>query len=440
MNGKTMGLVVVGLLVATLLPPVLGVSSASFSLIASHRISDSVGVAIDLPPPENLDLAVEEVLARRMSIREFTNEAVSDQDLGTLLWAAYGLTDGGRTVNPVDGHHAAVIYVLRQDAIYRYDPVNHSLVLYREGDYRHRVAQYTAPVQLGLTWDLTVSTDENASAAEIGAIGQNIQFAANALNLGTVVTAEIPSRLDNIGLPPHHKGRIVMPLGHPLHPYAFVDRPLWISFLPRISASDGSLTAALGERSEATSWSSTPLSREEVSHLLWAAYGYSYYLDKSEQGNNPVKRHRTVPSAHGYYPFHIYAVTADHTCRYFGNVVPIDLWGLPIVTFLWPICRDDNREAVADASAPYVSRAPLLIIPVLSIQKTVSWDDLSALRFRWIWTYEAGAAAHNVLLEATARGLAGNVAPVTDREAICSLLHLDPEHYDPMMVIPVGYA
>lgn len=439
MDGKKMGMVV-GLLVATSFFPAIGVSSLYPFLTTGQQIAESAEASIDLPPPENLDRAVEEALARRMSIREFTPEGVSDQDLSTVLWAAYGLTDGGRAVNPVDGHHAAVIYVLRQDAIYRYDPLNHSLVLYKEGDYRHRVAQYTAPVQLGLTWDLTVSTDENASAAEMGAIGQNIQFAANALGLGTVVTAEIPSPLDTIGLPPHHTGRIVMPLGHPLHPYYFVNRPLWISFLPRIAPSQVSLTAALGERSEATSWSDTPLSRENISHLLWAAYGYSYYLDKSEQGNNPVKRHRTVPSAHGYYPFHIYAVTADHTSRYFGNVVPIDLWGLPIVTFLWPVCGDDNREAVADASAPYVSQAPLLIIPVLSVQKTVSWDDLSALRFRWVWTYEAGAMAHNVLLEATARGLAGNIAPVTDKEALCLLLHLDSEHYDPMMVIPVGYA
>jgi hypothetical protein len=69
---------------------------------------------------------------------------------------------------------------------------------------------------------------------------------------------------------------------------------------------------------------------------------------------------------------------------------------------------------------------------------TNKWDDLSHENQRWIWYYEAGAAAHNVLLQATSRGLNGNILTINDKDAICSLLKLNPEKFDPMLVVPVG--
>lgn len=395
---------------------------------------------IALPPPLTIDMPLEETISRRMSIREFTETPVTDEELSTVLWAAYGYTtDGKRTVSAFDASHAAEIYILKEEAVYKYEPLSHFLIFHKEGDYRHRIDQYEAPIQLGLIWNTTQSSNENASGAEIGAIGQNIQFAANALELGTVVTAEIPSPLSRIDLPPHEEGRIVMPLGHPEYPYNFDYKPMWISLLPRMQFSQMSLTTALETKTQATSWGETELSRHEISQMMWSAYGYSYYLDKSQQELNPVKRHRTVPSAHGYYPLEIYGVTDSGTFKYFANIAPIDLWGLPLVSFYWPVCREDNRVAVADASVTFISNAPLIIICVLNIQDTItSYDDLSAEKYRWIWAYEAGAAAHNVQVGATAWNLASYIAPITDKQALCTLLHLDPNQFEPLLTIAVG--
>jgi hypothetical protein len=70
---------------------------------------------------------------------------------------------------------------------------------------------------------------------------------------------------------------------------------------------------------------------------------------------------------------------------------------------------------------------------------TNQWDDLSHESLRWIWFYEAGAASQNVLLGATSIGLeGGNILPVNNEEAICSLLKLNSEDYQPMFVVPVG--
>ena len=121
----------------------------------THMISNTVSNPYVLPPPLTVDIPLEEAIFRRMSIREFTEEPITDEELSTILWAACGYRgDGKRTVSGINNIEAAVIYVLKEDAVYKYDALNHSLVFYKEGDYRDIVGwQYKAPIQLGLCWN-----------------------------------------------------------------------------------------------------------------------------------------------------------------------------------------------------------------------------------------------------------------------------------------------
>jgi len=413
--------------------------SPALALSNSSKLDENnflVGQEYLLPPPKFIDMSFEESIMRRMSMRNFTSEPVTDEELSTVLWAAYGLRDDGNmTVPEINGSHASVIYVLLED-VYKYNPINHSLVFYKEGDYRDIVGwQYSAPVQLGLCWNTDIA-DANFGSAELGAVGQNIYFASNAIGLGTVITAQIPPAIEPVGIPDNEHGMAVMPLGHLVFDYNFKYRPMLFSLLPRVEFSDTELTTALENRIEVNSWENDSISRKDLSHLIWASYGYSYYLDKS--GANVVIRHHTVPSAHGYYPFRIYAVTKNGVFRYRYGLYNIDFWGLPVVSFLLPIGLGDKRPKIASATQGFASDAPLNVIIVLDINKTKQWDDLSDESERWIWYYEAGAAAHNVLLQATSRGLAGNILTINDKETICSILKLDPKKFDPMLVVPVG--
>jgi nitroreductase len=414
--------------------------STAFGTTNVSRLTENsflISEEILLPPPQYIDMSFEKSIMRRMSMRNFTNEPVTDQELSTILWAAYGLRDDGEmTVPEINGVHAAVIYVLLED-VYTYNPLNHSLVLYKEGDYRDIVGwQYSAPVQICLCWNTDIA-DANFGSAELGAIGQNIYFAANAIGLGTVITAQgDPPAIEPVGIPENEHGMGVMPIGHLTVDYNFIYRPFLFSFLPRVCFSNTSLTTVIEERVEVTSWEGNLISRKDLSSLIWASYGYSYFLDKSE--SNPVKRHHTVPSAHGYYPFRIYLATQHGVYRFIYGLVNVDLWGLPVFSFLFPVRITDKRSEIAQATETFASDAPLNIIIVLDIALTNQWDDLSHENVRWIWYYEAGAAAHNVLLGATSLGLNGNILKINDKEAICSLLWLDSEGFDPMFVVPVG--
>jgi nitroreductase len=404
---------------------------------------------IALPPPDTIDDILEVTIHRRLSVREFTEEPISDEDLSTILWHAYGMIEGGkRTVHLLGDEPAVHLYVVREDGVFSYDVVNHSLILYKEGDYTGLVGwQYDAPLLLGLVWNTNTNSDENLSAAEIGEIGQNVYFVANALNLGTVTTGTFPSPMEAyVGLPSGERGRIVLYLGHPSYEYDFTDRPLWFSPLPRITDSSMSLTTAVEERREATSWQEG-VTRQELSQLIWASYGYSNYLDNSEPEINffNITRHRTVPSGCGLYSLRIYTVTESGISRYFPNIADtiygevqgVKSW--PQITFLWKIRFGDRRADVAAASESFVVSAPLALIAVLDYEQLEKMDrPLHRYFIPWGMYYEAGASIHNVLLEATAWGLSGNVAPITDKAALCSLLRLDPERFDPMFVIPVG--
>jgi nitroreductase len=413
--------------------PILVISGS----IKSQENNFSLKEEYLLPPPMVINMSFEESMMRRASMRNFTDEPVTDEELSTILWAAFGLRDDNKmTIPKINGFHATVIYVLLND-VYKYNPFNHSLVLYKTGDYRDIVGwQYSAPVQICLCWNTDIA-DANLGCIELGCVGQNIYFAANAIGLGTVITAQgDPAAITPVGLPENEHGMGVMPLGHLEINYDFKYRPMLFSLLPRVRFSDNSLTSILENRDEVTSWDSRSISREDLSYLIWASYGYSYFIDGSNTG--AVERHHTVPSAHGYYPFHIYAATESGVYRYIYGLYNIDIWGLPVISFLYPVNLNDKRIDIAQATELYVSDASLNIIIVLDIDKTNQWDDLSDESLRWIWYYEAGAAAHNILLQATSRGLAGNILTIDDKESICSLLKLNNERFDPMLVVPVG--
>lgn len=425
---------------------VLGIVTLFFSSVFVAHTQGEVQGHYLLPSPLLVDLKLEESMFRRMSVREFTPEMVTDEELSTVLWAACGYqSQGGRTIGGINGTYSGIIYVLKEDAVYTYDPLNHSLVFFKEGDWRDVVGwQYQAPIQLGLCYD-TTKADALFGGAELGQIGQNIQWMANALDLGTVVCGQTPPAIEPLGIPENQEGMIVMPLGHLVYAYDFKNRPFWVSSLPKIQTSLLALSEALDNRTEGTSFTGS-LTNVQLSQLVWCTYGFSPYVDRSGQEKNVVKRHRTVPSAHGYYPLRMYAVTSQGIFYYQPNLfmrlqkTPVDFIGLPILTFFMKKISGDHRLEVAEATGHSgIASAPLIMIIVLDVEMTrpPGKDDLSTEGNRRFWYFEAGASAHNVLMEATSWGLSAAVFPPADAAAIQSLLQLD-ETSLPLFIMPVG--
>lgn len=178
---------------------VLVLVTAAFPVVPGNAAQQQ----LDLPSPQHLDVALGQTICRRMSVRAFTDEQISEQQLSTLLWHAYGHMDGQRAIHPVAATYGLHVYVLMENGVYRYEPGNHSLELHRQGDYRW-IGQYdTASVKLGIVWDQQRCSSKTAAGANIGQLGQNVYYAANALGLGTVTTAGEVGQLRLVGLPGH---------------------------------------------------------------------------------------------------------------------------------------------------------------------------------------------------------------------------------------------
>ena len=405
---------------------ILLISSAVLTVTGKLNDEDLVkskNIFIDdypLPPPLSIDMILEESICRRMSWRTYTSESVTDEELSTILWAAYGVKeDGNRSIFNPYGTYSPIIYVIRSDATYKYNPENHSLILFKTGNYLH-LGQYDTPIKFGLVWDMDVEPDEIIGMGDIGKLAQNIYFDANALDLATITTGIYVEDLYELGLPSNEKPEIIMPLGHPSQPYDFTYDPLPENNLPQVVNNNLTLEEAINNRIIEKSWNNVPLPLLEQSQILWSAYGYSYLWDNV---NN--KRHRTLPSAVAVYPFQIYAANQDGVYLYSPGTHSIS-----------EIVSGDRRDAINESLSQHnidIPSASLIIVPCYN-------TNLGGAYSIGFWYYENGAIINNILLEAAALDLSANVIyDIASESDLRSALGISSQtNLKPYSVLPVG--
>jgi nitroreductase len=187
--------------------------------------------------------------------------------------------------------------------------------------------------------------------------------------------------------------------------------------MPAASTPDAdALDAILRRRRSARAFGPSPLTPEEVRHLLWAAQGVT----------GPEGR-RTTPSPRATFLLEVIAVTPEAVLEYDA---PSD--GLN------ELVTGDVRAALWSASGEQdqVLAAPLTIVLAGSVERLSSRVDPSrALRYLVL---EAGHAGQNVLLEATALGLVGVPMGSFDDEAVRRVVRLAPD-FAPFEMISVGH-
>ena len=100
---------------------------------------------ITLPAPRTSgSVSLEAAIARRRSVRRYTPEDLSLEQIGQLLWAAQGITghkDMLRAAPSAGGRHPLVVYVCRADGVWRYHPQGHYLTRHLEQDVREGLVE-----------------------------------------------------------------------------------------------------------------------------------------------------------------------------------------------------------------------------------------------------------------------------------------------------------
>jgi nitroreductase len=99
-------------------------------------------------PNKKRGLPVMEAFSLRASVRDWSDKALSLQDLSDLLWAANGINrpdSKKRTAPSAMNAQDVDIYVFNKDGAYLYDFVNHALNPVAAGDFRAEIGSRPGP-------------------------------------------------------------------------------------------------------------------------------------------------------------------------------------------------------------------------------------------------------------------------------------------------------
>lgn len=194
------------------------------------------GSAISLPRPSiKGTMTLEEVLARRRSMREFEEHKASLAEVGQLLWAGAGVTGRGtqyRTHPSAGALHPLEIYAVLPEGIYHYQPQWHSMVLTWEGDARSDlakaalsqwfIAQAACTVAIAAVYGRTTGRYGERGRLryvpmDAAHSAQNIILQAEALGLGAVPVGAFDDDAVRrvLGLPMEEVPLYLIPVGRP---------------------------------------------------------------------------------------------------------------------------------------------------------------------------------------------------------------------------------
>jgi SagB-type dehydrogenase family enzyme len=181
-----------------------------------------------------------------------------------------------------------------------------------------------------------------------------------------------------------------------------------------------SLERALERRRSVRELGGAPLELADLGQLLWAA-----------QGVTETHGYRTAPSAGALYPLEIYALVAD-----VGALRPGVYRYEPSAHALIMTRSGDRRRSLAAAALDqeFVGRTPVVLVIAAVYARTEARYGSRADRHVHM---EAGHAAQNIYLQATARDLATVLVGAFDDRAVQTAVGLPSDHI-PLGLMPVG--
>jgi len=193
---------------------------------------------ISLPEPRyDSDVSIEQSLLNRRSIRSYTGEPLTLQEVSQLLWASQGITDprGLRTAPSAGALYPLELYLVAGDVedltsgVYRYEPDGHQLVKTMDGDRRAGLASAALRqgcVKEGAVAFVFTGVYERTTGKygdrgiryvhmEVGHAAQNLCLQATAMGLGAVTVGafhdEQVTKLLN--LPGDEQPLYIIPIG-----------------------------------------------------------------------------------------------------------------------------------------------------------------------------------------------------------------------------------
>ncbi len=164
---------------------------------------ESAADFIKLLPHSSSGRILEDCLAARRSVRDFTSDTLTLQQVSNLFWAAQGITDtnrGLRTAPSAVATYPLEVYLVSGQRVFSYRPKGHELVLLKTGDLHSDFAKacFNQPAVQKAPISIVIATAPERTSAkfgemamrfillEAGHVAQNVLLEAVALGLASV--------------------------------------------------------------------------------------------------------------------------------------------------------------------------------------------------------------------------------------------------------------
>ena len=181
----------------------------ALSFVGNIEGAEMKGNVIKLPAPSlKGDISLEEALAGRRSLREYSGDSLSLEEISQLLWAGQGITKDNlyRTAPSAGALYPLEVYLIAEKVeglkpgLYHYIPKGHKVKLLKKGKLLKTLAEAAlgqraihncsaAFIITGVIERTSKKYEERAEMyvhIEVGHAGQNILLQAEALGLGAV--------------------------------------------------------------------------------------------------------------------------------------------------------------------------------------------------------------------------------------------------------------
>lgn len=181
-----------------------------------------------------------------------------------------------------------------------------------------------------------------------------------------------------------------------------------------------SLEQALAQRRSLRDFAADPLSLDQLSQVLWGA-----------QGLSDAAGYRTAPSAGALYPLEIYVLV--------GRVIGLDPGVYKYRAASHDLVRTGEGDLRAEAAEialgqSWVAAAPAILVVAAVFARTTAKYGRRGERYVYM---EAGHAAQNVYLQATALDLGVTVVGAFDDVRLHGLVGMERDE-SPLSLLPLG--
>jgi SagB-type dehydrogenase family enzyme len=224
--------------IAVLIAMLSCTSGNSDTIPSPEAETSEQGSGLRLPEPQyDSEFSIEQSLLKRRSIRDYTGEPVTIEEVSQLLWAVQGITDsrGLRTAPSAGATYPLEIYLVAgnvlqlEPGVYRYIPSGHFLEEVIEGDVRADLAEAAlmqkwmedGAVMIVITAVYERTTRRYGERGiryvhmEAGHAAQNLYLQATAMELGTVVVGAFQDDqvAEILQLPQEERPLYLIPVG-----------------------------------------------------------------------------------------------------------------------------------------------------------------------------------------------------------------------------------